>query len=192
MGNFAYDTLEFQDDTYVIKNSRLLELPKPEDFGVVPHCSPALWGGYFNHYVIQNNKLYFKALTLESRDGFRHILGITPVPHKLGIPQATYHNLNIVIEQDIKLLVGRPYRGLATIAPYDYRILKGLHFQQGRLVEEIDYSKEAKQLRRNFWWRKRFFKLSRIDEYRIMSKLIPINDYGYERVLSYLIDQQTN
>ena len=184
------DTITYRGDLYTLCNRLYTSLAKPENFGMVAkNGGTALAQGYCAHYVIENNKLYVENFSLQSiDDNYLPINGQQPVPDELGRKLYHYRDLRFPIHANGNLWIGQEHVTFRNLWPISYKYVKGLHFEDGELVKEIDYSREAKKLRFMLFWKKLFSDISFEDEYKFIKKYIPLSDYGYDKIVQTVID----
>lgn len=145
----------------------------PKDYGVIPSMSStACWRGYWCEYVIKQNKLILEKLLLHTKDGvyppfngidplpqeYKEVEGLTPnfkkvkelVPINMG--HRTYI-LNMELDYTGNLVLGkdldeRSYIHMGFQHPWAYHTLKEFKFENGQLLEIIDHSELANDIRK--------------------------------------------
>ena len=132
----------------------------PTLFGIVPKAATsACWSGFWCVYDIRKDGIYLKDLYVCSKDDlYPTINGKKPATCADGsewsyMGHHLYCNLNYRVPYTGRLLVGRGFLSKYYIhmgyqKPWSYRKLKELIFEEGVLVEVIDQSRVAAQLRR--------------------------------------------
>ena len=148
-------------DTFILKgtNFELIgidggELVSPEKFGMVPTTMhTACYRGYYSTYEIIDSELTLRELTLSEENGnYLPINGINPEKEEY---QATYHDLDLVVEFTGKLRLARNlieefYIHMGFQKASAYKIVLDFTVKEGKIVEMKDRSKDAKRKRGEF------------------------------------------
>ncbi len=132
----------------------------PENYGITPAMrTTACWRGYWCVYNITDTGIYVEDLYINSKDEkYPEISGVLPVfddktsERFLYMGHHMYKGLNIKIPYTGKILVGSSflreyYIHMGFQRPWAYKILKELIFDNGNLIEIIDHSDKAEEIR---------------------------------------------
>lgn len=185
------DTIEFDHKNFVICNSGYAHLVEPKDYGMkATHCGTALHRGYYAAYSIENQRLILENFSI-CTDEYFPIKGHISSSDKLSRKMRHYHNLRIPIKCTGNLYVGCQPISWSTFEPISYKIIKGLHFEDGYLTNVVDYSKPSNCLRL-FMFLRKFFSTTNVEiQYNIISKYIPLYKYGYDEIIKSVMSKST-
>lgn len=147
---------------------------KPQDYGLNPQsCCTACWNGYWCEYHIENEMLLLKNFFMYNSKGNYPLLngvGIVDqtyheaMRYELGKKKSKkvmlednmghrkYQNVNLPINYTGRILVGDDfiqdyYIHMGYQRAWSYRILIEFMFKEGKLIETIDYSDMAEEIR---------------------------------------------
>lgn len=186
------DTIEFEQKSFVICNPGYAQLVEPKDFGMeATRCGTSLIRGCYATYAIENQRLILDNFSISTDDEYFPINGQEPFPDELGRNLYHYQNLQVEVESNGNLLIGYDRTPSTVLEPVSYKIIKGLHFENGHLVAEFDYSRTASWLRLFIFLRKYFLTTNVETEYDIISKYIPLCNYGYDDVIKSVMAKST-
>lgn len=150
------DTFFYENDKYsIIALQNHLEF-NPEDYGITPQfCCTACWRGYYCKYRITKEGIFLKDLFINS-DEYPTINGVNAYEGKKFeyMGHHLYKDINIKINYTGGILIGKGfldeyYIHMGFQRPYAYKTVKELIFQNGNLINQIDYSKDMEQMRKN-------------------------------------------
>ena len=145
---------------------------KPEDYGLKPEsCITCCWRGYWCEFDITDEGLILdKLYTYNSEDYYPDLKGVSVSPIEYedfkvytkdgemtkGFPKymghRLYENLNLSIPYTGKLLLGDKfldeyYIHMGFQRPFAYEVLVEFVLENGKLIETIDHSDMAKEMR---------------------------------------------
>ncbi len=131
---------------------------QPEEYGMIPEaCCTACWNGYWCDYHISEEGIRLQNLYIHTKDEiYPKINGIGPEEkskkYHLYMGHCLYRNLDLPMEYTGKILVGKDfirtyYMHMGYQRAWAYEVLKELVFENGKLVQTVDHSHMAKQLR---------------------------------------------
>ena len=143
---------------------------KPQDYGITPQaCCTACWNGYWCEYEISDEGIMLDNLYVNSKDDYYpEINGILPLSEDDSkqkfryMSHHLYKGVNIKIPYTGKIVVGKDflreyYIHMGYQRAWAYKQLKEFIFEEGKLIEVVDHSKVAKELRKqisedpDFW-----------------------------------------
>lgn len=134
---------------------------KPEDYGITPEpvCT-ACWAGFWCEYHISEKGIVLENLYVNSKDDYYpEINGVSPAAgekcSKKYIEYMGHHcyrGVNIKIPYTGKIVVGKDfmreyYIHMGYQRAWSYKVLKEFVFKDGVLLDVIDHSKVAEDLR---------------------------------------------
>lgn len=161
---------------YKSKEYNIVAISKPLEFdlqqyGITPEpCCTACWDGYWCEYEISEKGIILKNFYVNSKDDYYpEINGVLPLSeedekdkmfHYMG--HHYYKGVNIKMPYTGKIVVGKDflreyYIHMGYQRAWAYKTLKELVFENGILIQEIDHSDMAKELRKqikedpDFW-----------------------------------------
>lgn len=130
----------------------------PEEYGITPEsCCSACWTGYWCNYNISDEGIVLENLYINSHeDYYPDINGVKVKGSKKNafeyMGHHYYEGVNIKMDYTGRILVGKDFlRGYYIHMGYQrawaYEELKELVFENGALIEVIDHSHIAKEIR---------------------------------------------
>ena len=159
------DTFIYNDKEYsLVAISEEIKL-KLEDYGITPSMiSTACWRGYYCKYIIKDEMLYLDQLTVRSADGnYPKINGKLPIPDPFYLEiykerrkgydgPYEYSDLKIPVCFNGKMVLGKDflreyYIHMGFQNAWAYKELLELEMEKGSVVNVIDHSKMAEELR---------------------------------------------
>ena len=155
------DTFRYKKKEYnIVALSAPIQF-QPEQYGLIPEpINTACWNGYWCDYNINSDGIFLEHLYINTKDGiYPKINGADPDKEgrnkKLNFQYMGHHkysNLHIRIEYTGKILVGSDfisdyYIHMGYQRPWSYEKLLELIFEEGVLLDTIDHSDFAGQLR---------------------------------------------
>lgn len=164
--SFKYKKREYN----IVAISNPLEF-KPEDYGITPesYCT-ACWAGYWCEYEISDEGIVLENFYINSKDDFYpEINGVLPLSagkkskdrfRYMG--HHLYKGVNIKMPYTGKIVVGKDfmreyYIHMGYQRAWAYKELKEFVFEEGVLLDVIDHSSVAEELRKqikedpDFW-----------------------------------------
>lgn len=130
------------------------KLPEPKDFGMKPvWISTACWRGFYSTYEITDNLMYLKEMTLSvKKNNYKLINGVKPI---IDGYQATYKDINFRVSFTGKIRIAKDfiqelYVHMGFQKPSAFKKVIDLKFEDGRIVETNDRSKEVAAIRGSF------------------------------------------
>lgn len=135
---------------------------EPRNYGLKP-CSrcTACWSGYWYNIQITEDKIYLKDLFigLSNKDEIKELNGILPSKNYSGeyiksMGHYVYKDLNMPIQYTGTILLGNNfddnyYVHMGYQCWYGYSDVKEFTFDNGKLVDVVDKSEDAKREREN-------------------------------------------
>jgi hypothetical protein len=184
------DRVRYKGESYAlvgIKGSRLLS---PQNFGMTPTMiHTACYRGYYAEYSCTDGKLVLTTLTVKTaNDKYKEINGIRPVRDPQEFSTAhTYTGLNIATAFSGGLLIAKDfiqemYVHMGFQKPLAFKTVIELLFENGQLVNEIDYSEKMVQIRESVKEQPRIA-ARRISETEIMEHIehmFSLNYWSYD------------
>ncbi len=132
----------------------------PQTYGITPSVArTACWKGFWCVYDINSKGIFLKDLYVNSENGqYPKINGVAPMfesddkSYLIYMGHHLYKNLNIKVPYSGKILVGDKFIGdyyihMGYQQPWAYEILIELIFENGELIETVDHSKIANEIR---------------------------------------------
>ena len=152
-------------DAYIIdgKKYSIVALSKPigvdpEDYGLEAHAScTACWRGYWCGYAVENEELIMKRLFLYNAEGkYQDFNGVQVSPASKDVDAYFGHReykTNMKMNYTGKIVLGadfidKYYIHMGFQRAWAYEKLIELVFRDGKLIEKIDHSDYAKELRK--------------------------------------------
>lgn len=182
------DILEFNNTQFIICNSGYANLVQSSDIGMeVKNCGGSLHRGLCATYTIEDSQLILNKLSLCSVDDYVPINGQYPSPDNFHRNMRHYRNLRLPLKSNRKLYVASGSLSCSVFPLISYKMIKGLHIKNGKLVEEIDYSHTARWLRPLIFMKRKLLGENLRRDYDTISKHIPLGDYGYDDVMKRVL-----
>jgi hypothetical protein len=148
------DTIIFKGEKYALIGMKGSDLISPEQFGMCPEMmNTACYRGFYATYEINETGLFLQDLTLRERDGnYLPIDGVVPEKEDY---QASYHKLSVRVPFSGKLRLAKDfidelYIHMGFQKPTAFKTVLDLTFEDGKVVELKDRSKEMEQKRGAF------------------------------------------
>ncbi|MBT3806160.1 MAG: hypothetical protein HOG03_16400 [Desulfobacula sp.] len=148
------DTFIYKKNTYSMIGKMGGDLFSPFKYSMIPEMlSTACYQGYYSTYEIKDEKLYLQRLTIRDKNGnYPPINGIDPGKQEF---EANYKDLNLIIPFDGKLRLAKGfindfYIHMGFQKASAFKKILDITFEDGRVTEVLDRSKEAKVQRGAF------------------------------------------
>ena len=144
----------------------------PQDYGITPesYCT-ACWAGYWCEYEISDKGIILTNFYVNSKDDYYpEVNGVLPLFADKNSKERfkymghhLYKGVNILMPYTGKIVVGKDfmqeyYIHMGYQRAWAYKDLKEFIFEQGELVDVIDHSNVAKELRKKIDEDPEFFK----------------------------------
>jgi hypothetical protein len=147
------DTFLYKNENYSLLGIKGGSLISPQQFGMEPvRLSTACYRGFYGTYELTEEALFLKELTLAEKNGnYLPIQGIKPEKSDY---QATYHDLNIVVQFTGRIRLARDfiqelYIHMGYQKPTAFKTVYDITLKEGRVTNVKDRSKEIAQKRGN-------------------------------------------
>jgi hypothetical protein len=148
------DTFIYNGEEYRLIGIEGEGLATPQDFGMKPVAiHTACWRGYHSTYKITDDGIFLKEMTLsENKGNYKPINDVAPIIEE---HQATYTNINLSVSFTGRMRLAKGFIWDLYIhqgfqKPSAFKTVIDLKFEDGRLVETKDRSKEVEEIRGRF------------------------------------------
>ena len=149
------DTFIYKGEGYSLIGIEGEGLAKPQDFGMKPvMIHTGCRRGFQSTYEITDDGIYLKEMTLnEEKENYKLINGVKPIiDDEWG---ATYKDINIRVSFTGKIRLAKDfiqelYVHMGFQKPSAFKTVIDLRFEDGRIVETNDRSKEVEAIRGRF------------------------------------------
>jgi hypothetical protein len=148
------DSFIYKGEEYSLIGIEGEGLAKPQDFGMKPVAiHTACWRGYHSTYKITDDGIFLKEMTLsENKGNYKPINDVTPIIEE---HQATYQNIDLPVSFTGKIRLAKDFIWDLYIhqgfqKPSAFKTVIDLKFEDGRLIETKNRSKEVEEIRGSF------------------------------------------
>lgn len=151
----AVDKIIYKGEDYVLLGIVGEELPKPQDFGIVPHgIKTSCYRGFFSTFEIAEDGIYLKEMTVYGTSvSYKPINGVLPKVDDLN--KAVYKGINLPVRFTGMIRLGMGflmdyYVPMGFQKPSAFKTVIDLKFANGLVVETKDRSDEVEAIRERF------------------------------------------
>lgn len=148
------DTFIYKGEEYQLIGFDGTGLMKPQDFGMEPESiSSGCWRGFYSTYEITDDGIFLKEMTLREKDeNYRPINEVMPTK---GEYEAIYKGIKVRVPFNGRMRLAKGFIRMLYVhqgfqKPSAFETVIDLKFEDGRLVEVKDRSKEVEAIRGRF------------------------------------------
>ena len=148
------ETFFYKGEEYELVGMDGGDLISPLDFGMEPVAlHTACWRGFYSTYEITRDGIFLKEMTMREKNGnYKPVNNIMP---ELADHEAHYKNLYVRVPFTGKLRLAKDfidelYIHMGFQKPSAFETILDLTFEDGRLIDVKDRSKEMEKIRGEF------------------------------------------
>ncbi len=148
------DIYKFKEKRYTCLRRNSDSLFDPKDYGFSPTWAcTACWRGYFCEYEVRDDGLMLRNLCInDANDYYPPVNGVNASEEKKPLGHRLYENVDLSIPYSGKVLLAADfienyYIHMGFQRPHGYKTLLSFEFEEGQLIDTVDYSNIASQMR---------------------------------------------